>query len=113
TLDGLILESNYDPTMLKDGGYPVTLKRRIAGPRGHISNEEAAELLRDHGGERLQAVLLAHLSENNNCPELALSCHQLVAADFLHRHQPHLSVAPRSHASPLFSLVSGCPSPAI
>lgn len=78
SLDGVILESNYDPRMLSTGRYPAFLKRRIRGPRGHLSNEEAAELIRDHGSGRLSWVCLAHLSEANNEPELALGVHRRI-----------------------------------
>ena len=71
-LDGLYLESNYDPDRLARGDYPRWLKRRIAGSAGHLSNQEAAQLARDCG-KRLQFLALAHLSENNNHPELALA----------------------------------------
>ena len=69
--DVLVIESNYDPEMLRDGPYPWALKQRVAGRTGHLSNLEAAELLRDVVDDRLKAVVLAHLSEHNNTPELA------------------------------------------
>ena len=75
TLDGAYLESNYDPGMLETGPYPAHLRARIRGEGGHLSNDEAADLV--HGaGSRLQWVVLAHLSEQNNRPELALETHQ-------------------------------------
>ena len=73
------LESNYDPHMLETGSYPRFLKRRIAGPSGHLSNEEAAlaaSWLVRHGAE---AIVLSHLSQENNLPELALR----VVTDYL------------------------------
>jgi len=73
-LDGVFLESNHDERMLAEGPYPAYLKRRIRGPHGHISNEEAAALLcaaADHG--RLRWACLAHLSAENNTPEVALA----------------------------------------
>lgn len=72
TLDGVYLESNYDPQMLQQGPYPPYLKRRIAGDGGHLANAEAAALLRDHTGQRLRWAVLSHLSETNNTPQLAL-----------------------------------------
>lgn len=69
----VVLESNYDTEMLQNGPYPPDLKRRIASRRGHLSNADCAALaarLAEHGARRF---LLAHLSENNNLPELALS----------------------------------------
>lgn len=72
--DVLVLETNHDLDMLKAGSYPPTLKRRIAGRRGHLSNEQAAELLRLMRAERHappQVLVLAHLSVMNNRPRLA------------------------------------------
>ena len=71
SVDGLYLESNYDEGMLERGRYPYVLKKRIRGPGGHIANREAAELVARHATSRLQWLCLAHLSEENNTPELA------------------------------------------
>ena len=68
----LIMEFNYDPSMLEDGPYPLHLKKRIRGPEGHLSNQQAAELLGAVAHEDLQRVVLAHLSEINNKNERAL-----------------------------------------
>ncbi len=70
SLDAVFIESNYDPGMLARGPYPEFLKRRIHGPGGHISNHDAAQLLKS--GKRLKWACLAHLSEHNNNPHLAL-----------------------------------------
>ncbi len=78
SLDAVILESNYDPDMLVDGPYPDWLKRRIEGPGGHISNPEAAELLRAASPTRMQWACLAHLSQDNNTPDLALETHRRI-----------------------------------
>jgi phosphoribosyl 1,2-cyclic phosphodiesterase len=67
----LMLESNHDEKMLRDGPYPWQLKQRVAGRMGHLSNEEAAGLLRATVDADCLAVLLAHLSEKNNTPGLA------------------------------------------
>jgi phosphoribosyl 1,2-cyclic phosphodiesterase len=69
--DGLILESNHCPEMLANGPYPAFLKRRIAGQKGHLSNWDAAKVLRDLG-DSIHLAILAHLSEENNRPDLAL-----------------------------------------
>ena len=69
---GLILEFNHDPTMLTDGPYPLELKRRIKGPDGHLSNQEAGELLYSISPSELQLLVLAHLSEINNLPQKAM-----------------------------------------
>lgn len=75
TLDAVVIESNYDPGMLANGSYPIWLQRRVSGPGGHISNGEAAELLGPAARARLRWACLAHLSENNNSPEVALQTH--------------------------------------
>ena len=73
SLDGALIESNYDPGMLDTGPYPAFLKRRIAGPGGHLSNPETAALIAAAAAEgRLGCACLGHLSEENNTPELAL-----------------------------------------
>ena len=67
----LLVESNHDAELLAAGPYPAELKRRVAGPRGHLSNAQAAALLPAVAGPRLHTVVLAHLSGTNNTPELA------------------------------------------
>jgi len=69
----LVLEFNYDPEMLRCGPYTPELQKRIAGSRGHLSNEQAAQMLEALAGPRLHTVVLAHLSQKNNRPELALA----------------------------------------
>ena len=66
------MESNHDLRMLETGPYPYYLKRRIMGDHGHLSNETAGRLLNFILHDRLKAVLLGHLSKENNYPELAL-----------------------------------------
>lgn len=68
----LMLESNHDTEMLKVGSYPWHLKRRIAGEMGHLSNEDAGNALLRLAGGSTKAVLLGHLSKENNYPPLAL-----------------------------------------
>lgn len=67
----LVLEANHDEEMLRDGPYPWPLKQRIRGTHGHLSNVACADLLAELLSDRLEAVFLAHLSEENNRPELA------------------------------------------
>ena len=69
--DALALEFNHDAAMLARGPYPPQLKARVGGGLGHLSNDQAAGLLRSLGAGKLQHVVLAHLSEQNNCPDLA------------------------------------------
>jgi len=68
----LFLESNYDEKMLWAGTYPWMLKQRIASDHGHLSNDQAFELLKNHSGNKLQLVFLSHLSAENNNPDTAL-----------------------------------------
>ena len=70
--DALILESNHDEVMLREGPYPAMLKKRVRGPRGHLSNDDAAELLQSVAHPGLRQLVLAHLSTTNNKPELPL-----------------------------------------
>jgi len=67
----VFLETNYDEKMLWGGSYPYLLKRRVASSVGHLSNDQAYELVRDHAGPELVHVFLSHLSGENNRPELA------------------------------------------
>jgi len=67
----LIMEFNYDQVMLDEGPYPLDLKRRIKGPDGHLSNQQAGDLLRVVSHKNLKFVVLAHLSETNNHPRKA------------------------------------------
>lgn len=70
--DALVLECNHDPALLAASDYPAMLKRRISGRLGHLDNDAAAGLLRQIDTRRLQHVVAAHLSEQNNRPELAV-----------------------------------------
>ena len=70
-LDALVLECNYDRDLLWNGGYPRWLKERIAGPFGHLDNRESERLLAALDRSRLKHVIGAHLSQQNNRPELA------------------------------------------
>ncbi len=69
--DLLYLESNHDPRMLMNGPYPWHLKQRIKDREGHLSNQDATQLLTELMNKKLKHVILAHLSEENNCPDLA------------------------------------------
>jgi phosphoribosyl 1,2-cyclic phosphodiesterase len=70
-LDALVLEANHDLEMLMKGPYPWRLKQRIAGDRGHLSNADAADGVKDLIGDRLAWVVLYHLSKVNNRPAIA------------------------------------------
>lgn len=103
-VDGLIFEANHDQDMLRRGPYPYYLKRRVASETGHLSNQQAGLALRELVGERTQAVILAHLSETNNRPELALAQVRACLGSSRAACLPAISVAPRCTAHPLIEL---------
>ena len=76
--DALLLECNHDLTMLENGPYPPSLKRRVAGQYGHLNNEQAAQFLADVVWDGLEHVVMTHLSKKNNHPDVARDA--LVAA---------------------------------
>lgn len=71
--DVATLESNHDPVLLRQSGRPPSVIQRIAGPRGHLSNEQSCELVRRFASPRLRRLALAHLSEACNAPHMAES----------------------------------------
>ncbi len=68
----VVLEANHDPEMLQNGPYPQYLKTRIAGPQGHLANEETARAIIESHTPNLKGVMLAHLSRFNNTPDMAM-----------------------------------------
>jgi phosphoribosyl 1,2-cyclic phosphodiesterase len=70
--DGIVLESNHDINMLKVGPYPWSLKQRVLGQHGHLSNDMVADFLSRGFDGRARHIVLAHLSLKNNLPELAM-----------------------------------------
>jgi len=104
-LNGLLLESNHDVHMLEVGSYPYVLKRRILGPSGHLSNDCCAELLCKIINPNLKFVLLGHLSEENNYPDIALMTVRNTILDFLSAELPFvLDVATRYESSKTYFL---------
>lgn len=98
-LDGsnfLMLESNYDPEVLKCCSYPYKLKTRIAGPNGHLSNEMAGKTISYLYNSGLNKIILGHLSKENNFPELAYKTvvDELISAN-IDTNNISLSVASR------------------
>jgi len=80
-LDALILECNHDPGMLANGPYPLSLQQRVGGPYGHLSNQQAADLLGRISTARLQHLVAAHISEKNNDHQLAFDSLAAAAGD--------------------------------
>jgi len=66
----VFLESNYCEDMLMNGGYPYHLKQRISGDEGHLSNKQALDLFLKYKAPHLQLLILSHLSQNNNKPQI-------------------------------------------
>ncbi len=107
--DLVLLESNYDPDMLKAGKYPYALKTRILGKKGHLSNEDAGAACAKLVKRNVKNIILGHLSKENNFPELAYE-----TVNCLLRHEGiepgkdvAISVARRDQFSGLFSLKEG------
>ena len=71
-LDAYVIESNHDEKMLMEGPYPYILKQRVIGDKGHLSNRSTGQYLNKVIGDKTKCIVLAHISENNNLPELAL-----------------------------------------
>jgi len=82
----LVLEANHDLEMLKNGPYPWALKQRIRSRAGHLSNEETGEILAAVLNEDLREVILAHLSETNNCPQTAVKSLRTCLAEHRCQH---------------------------
>lgn len=103
--DALYLESNHDLNMLMVGPYPYPLKKRIHSELGHLSNDDACEFILKLQSERLKNIVLAHLSKENNFPELALRTAQAAIHEgWRGKELPQISVAKRSEPSPVIVL---------
>ncbi|MCX6637888.1 MAG: MBL fold metallo-hydrolase [Acidobacteria bacterium] len=100
--DFLILESNHDLEMLKVGPYPWAVKQRVMGRRGHLSNDVVSDFILGDLKDDTRTLVLSHLSEHNNHPELA----RLVAGQALKRRAlgTRLVVAPPRRQTELFEL---------
>ncbi|MCI8563496.1 MAG: MBL fold metallo-hydrolase [Lachnospiraceae bacterium] len=104
--DILLLEANHDISMLEAGKYPYSLKRRILSDRGHLSNEASGQLLCRLSQKRLKYAFLAHLSKENNYPQLAyeaVKC-QIWEEMGINTLPFQLMVAERDKPSPLVAL---------
>ena len=101
---GLVLEANHDPVMLQQGSYPAFLKRRVISENGHLSNAQAGAALAQFVGDKTRAVILAHLSANNNLPELALSTIKNCLQYSRHYSDVAITIAPRSRVHPLVNI---------
>jgi phosphoribosyl 1,2-cyclic phosphodiesterase len=92
------LESNYDEDLLESGSYPVSLKDRIRGGKGHLSNTQAMELFLNHRPPFMSHLFLSHLSENNNSPKLVKNLFSGVAG------KTEIVIASRKKETQLFHI---------
>jgi phosphoribosyl 1,2-cyclic phosphodiesterase len=97
----VFLESNYDEQMLEQGAYPLRLQNRIRGGKGHLSNTEALQLFLGYKAPYLSHLLLSHLSEQNNSPEVALEMFSPFAGDLT------IAVASRHEESLVYHIQHG------
>ncbi|HCU07610.1 MAG TPA: MBL fold metallo-hydrolase, partial [Clostridiales bacterium] len=111
--DILVLESNHDESILRMGHYPWFLKQRILGEQGHLSNEAAARALaavlqeeQCRGQKKLRRVLLAHLSRENNFPEMAMATMEniLEESGCPAGNETQLITLSRTEVSPIYSV---------
>ncbi len=106
-LDAVLLEANHDVHMLETGPYPYYLKKRILGERGHLSNENSGRLLSRIVHDGMQAIVLGHLSKENNLPQLA---YESVRMEITMGDNPYqandfrMLVAKRDEASPVIQI---------
>ena len=106
-LDALLLEANHDIRMLQVGRYPYYLKQRIMGDRGHLSNENAGQLLCRLLHDNIKAVFLGHLSKENNYEELAYEtvCSEVTMGDNPYKSKDFkIQVAKRDYISEIVTV---------
>lgn len=103
----LVIESNYDEQMLVNGKYPHFLKARVKSDHGHLGNHQTSAFLTDNMSENLTHICLAHLSKNNNTPEIALKTLQQAFSKrgVAHNGQLHISVLNRNMPSDIIRLL--------
>ncbi len=103
----LVIESNYDEKMLMNGNYPHFLKARILSDHGHLGNHQTSAFLADIVGENLRHICLAHLSNKNNTPEIALQTLQQTFAErgISTNGQPQISILNRNMPSEVIRLI--------
>lgn len=99
-VDALLVEANHDVDMLDAGPYPWPLKQRIKSDLGHLSNEACAQLLTAVNHDRLQTVILMHLSETNNHPEIA----QITARQALKNGSAEMMLAQQDRSTELLTI---------
>lgn len=104
-MECLILEANHDPDLLQKGPYPWSVKKRIASILGHLSNEGAGQALLKVLGNKTNQVILAHLSQENNKPSLAIdTVKNMLTNNQVAIEELDIFVAPRYQPSPIFNV---------
>ena len=101
--DFLVIESNHDLEMLENGPYPYFLKSRIRGINGHLSNLHSGLCVLEHGKSKLKNIMLAHLSQINNTPELAFGTFNNLMRE-RQDLKPNIIVSEREKPSQLFRI---------
>ncbi|MEG2176966.1 MAG: MBL fold metallo-hydrolase [Oscillibacter sp.] len=96
----LVLEANHDVETLESGAYPYFLKKRILGDQGHLSNETAGQFAAAMARQGTEEIVLAHLSRENNSPQMAYNA----VAACLRDCDVRLTVAPRDSVSPCYGM---------
>ncbi|MBK5278215.1 MAG: MBL fold metallo-hydrolase [Bacteroidia bacterium] len=96
--NAVFLESNYDEEMLETGKYPWSLKNRIRGGRGHLSNAQALQLFMEHKSAQLTHLFLSHLSKHNNSPKLVKDLFKKMADG------TEIIIAPRNKETQLYHI---------
>ncbi len=100
--NALVIESNYCPDLLRQGPYPPSIQQRIRSRTGHLSNHDVQKLLRQLRHEALRLVVLAHISRDNNTPELACA----LAREALDGLPVQILAAPSDVVSPVFEVTT-------
>ena len=108
--NSLVLESNHDPVLLKKGPYPQALQQRVRSKSGHLANAEAADFLIGLLHERLEHVVLAHLSETNNDPDIAYNTVTKILEENGNGHgaTSQISLSWQDRAGEVICLDKGC-----
>ena len=107
--DAVLLESNYDPDMLRAGPYPYELKKRIQSRHGHLSNDDAGHAAAELALHGTQQIILGHLSKENNYPGLAMKCCELALrqSGIVPFEDVEIIVAARDGCTGMFSISAG------
>lgn len=101
-VNAILVESNYDIEMLKNGPYPYPLQQRIRSNYGHLGNEQAGEILKEMDHPNLNTILLGHLSERNNTAQHAYN----TVCGYIERNE-RVTVLEQHHSSEWFDVVGG------